>query len=344
MIELGEGDRVLVTRLDYLGDVILSLPLVDAIRERHPGIELDYLTREPAASLLHGDPRFARVIRAERNSGIAHSLGLVRALRKRRYRATIDLYSNPRSAWLSFLSGAPVRIGGDRRGRRHLYTHPTNVPRTVRPASEHHTHFGAPLDVAGPSRKPRIDVTPNERESATRLLGVAETGAPLVTLHPGGKWAVKRWPTESFAKLARRCVEDLGARVTVLTGPDEAVHTDALRAALGDTAAYLDPLPIRTVAAVLAQSDVVVACDGGVMHLSVAVGAPTVGVFGSSEPDVWFPYESHGPYRAAVVDLPCRPCHRHECPLGHTDCLNALTPDAVFELVREVYALPQEKQ
>ncbi|HET6350108.1 MAG TPA: hypothetical protein VFH88_13595, partial [Candidatus Krumholzibacteria bacterium] len=125
-IALRAGDRVLVTRLNYLGDVVLSLPMVDALRHAHPGIEIDYLTREPAATLLRGDTRFAHVIPLR--DGLVHAAKTIAFLRRRRYAAVIDLYSNPRSAWLSWLSGAPVRIGGNRRGRRHLYTHPVTVP------------------------------------------------------------------------------------------------------------------------------------------------------------------------------------------------------------------------
>lgn len=328
------GDRVLVTRLDYLGDVVLSLPLVDAIRREIPGVVVDYLARRPGADLLEGDDRFERVFALDRNDGVAASARLVTALRRRRYRAVVDLYSNPRSAWLSWLTGAPTRVGSDRRGRRHLYTHALRVKPSVRSATAHHLAFGAPLGVHGEGGpgKPSIVARESERTEARRILAGAgvEPGARVVGIHPGGKWSVKRWPTGSFAALVRAARERLGAAVVVFTGPGEPEHTEALRAVVGDGVGYLDVLPIRTVAAVLSELDAMVACDGGVMHVSVAVGTPTVGVFGSSEPEIWFPYEGLGPYRAAYLPLECRPCHRHECPLGHTRCLNALEPEQVF--------------
>lgn len=91
MATLREGDRVLVTRLDYLGDVITSLPLVDAIKSRHPGIEVDYLTRRPAYDLLCGDSRFARVFEQDRGAGLAGTVRLINALRRRRYKVVVDL-------------------------------------------------------------------------------------------------------------------------------------------------------------------------------------------------------------------------------------------------------------
>jgi lipopolysaccharide heptosyltransferase II len=340
---LEPGDRVLVTRLDYLGDVVLSLPLVDALAARWPGIEIDYLTRSPAADLLAGEThagRISRVFTLERGGGFMDSLRLIRALRRRRYRAVIDLYSNPRSAWLSWFTGARVRVGGDRRGRRHLYTHPMRVGAEVRAATAHHLSYGAPLGVKAEATRPVLHIGAEEAEGARAALRAAgvDTGTqrPLVGIHPGGKWSVKRWPTEKFAGLVSLLRSRMNAEVVVFTGPGEEMHTHALRAAVGDGVHYLDVMPIRDLAAVVSVLDAMVACDGGVMHVAVACGTPTVGIFGSAEPEVWFPYQGLGPFKAAFKPLPCRPCHRHECPLGHTDCLNGLHADRVFEDVSAV--------
>ncbi len=336
-LSLGRGDRVLVSRLNYLGDVVLSLPLVDALRTRWPGVEIDYLTRRPAADLLAGDARFARVWTLE--NGASNALARVRSLRARRYRAVIDLYSNPRSAWLAWFTGAPIRIGGDRRGRRRLYTHPVRVPRDVRRVTDVFLHYGVPLGI-DPSRAaaaPSLRVTREEFDAVgARLAGSGAKTRPLIGIHPGGKWSVKRWPTEKFVELIARLDSALGADAVVFTGPDEPEATERVRARVGERARYLDVLPIRSVAAAISHLDAMVACDGGIMHLAAATGTPTVGIFGSSEPSVWFPYGEYGPYRAAYIDVECRPCHRHECPLGHTRCLNDLSADAVVDAVREV--------
>ena len=338
---LRAGDRVLVTRLDYLGDVILSLPLVDAIRAHAPGVEVDYLSRRPGADLLAGDARFARVWALERGAGLAASLRLLHSLRERRYRAVIDLYANPRSAWLSLLSGAPVRVGTRRRARRRMYTHSVEPPPDVRAVTEQNLLHGAPIGVAASATKPSLALSDAERDRArARLAGVrAGRGSPLVGVHPGGKWEVKRWGPASFAALAALARERLGASVVVLIGPGEEVHAARLREAAGESVAYLPVMPVRETAAVIAELDAMVVSDGGVAHLAVAVGTPTVAVFGSAEPDVWFPYEAFGPYRAALVPLQCRPCHAHVCPLGHTRCLTGLASEDVFGRLCEVLAL-----
>ena len=334
--QLTAGDRVLVTRLDYLGDVILSLPLVDAIHERYPGVSIDYLTRKPAADLLAGDNRFEKVFAQE--PGVSQWLRLVRTLRERRYHAVIDLYSNPRSAWLCWLTRAAVRVGADRRGRRHLYTHPTRVPDHIRSATEFHVHYGRPLGIESEPGKPKVIVAAEDRSRAQAALRVAglKAGGRVICIHPGGKWAVKRWPAGRFARLAIRIRDELDCAVVVLSGPGEEEHTREVSARAAGSVVTLPVLPIRTVAGVVEQMDAVVACDGGIMHLSAGVGTPTVGIFGSAEHEVWFPYRPFGPYRPAFVDVDCRPCHRHICPLGHTNCLNGLGEDAVLAEVVEV--------
>jgi len=338
---LEAGGRILVTRLQYLGDAILTLPLVDAIRERFPQAEVDYMCRRPASELFKRDPRFDRVFELRPQDGLAAGLQLVRRLRERRYDAVIDLYANPRSAWLSRLTGAGVRIGSDRRGRRRLYTHPVSVPHDVRSAMAHHLAHAKILDVTADERKPVVTLAPDEVELARGLLEAVgvETrrpNRPRIGLHPGGKWEVKRWPAPAFAELAGLLAEQWDSTVVVFTGPGEEGYTQMLRERVGAAAAFLPELPVRAAASVLSLLDGMVVSDGGVMHLSVAVGTPTVGIFGSAEPDIWFPYEKFGPYAPLSVPMECRPCHQHVCPLGHTDCLNRITPDLVADALRRV--------
>ena len=346
---LEDGGRILITRLQYLGDVILTLPVIDAIRARFPTAEIDYLCRPPASDLLRGDARFSRVFDLQLDGKPGASFRLARRLRERRYAAVVDLYSNPRSAWLTRLTGSPMRIGADLRGRRLLYTHTVSVPIQVRSATSHHMKFVEPLIGSVEPGKPVLAPSEREIESARDLLGqlgieTRRPDGPRIGIHPGGKWEVKRWPAGAFAEMTGILKRDWNADVVAFSGPGDSAHTNKLREAAGDTVVILPELPVRSVAAVLSLLDGMVVSDGGVMHLSVAVGTPTVGIFGSAEPDIWFPYESFGPYAVAAIELECRPCHRHRCPLGHTDCLNRLTPEIVLGKLRDVLGRPAEWQ
>ncbi|MEJ2721941.1 MAG: glycosyltransferase family 9 protein, partial [bacterium] len=303
--------------------------------------EIDYLARGAGADVLRGEPVFGRVFRLpEKNEGRAAMWRLIRDLRGRRYAAAVDFYSNPRSALLVRLTGARMRIGGDRRVRRRLYTHPMTIPPGVRRATDHHLSYLRPLGVTaeppGPV-KPALRISDSERESAGAVLRSAgiDSARPTVGVHPGGKWMVKRWPTDKFAELIER-LGSHGLQIVVLIGPGEEIYQSKLRGMVGDRAVYLPTLPIRETAAVIDSLDGMVVCDGGIMHISVAVDTPTVGIFGSAEPDIWFPYEDFGPFTPAFVDIECRPCHRHEC--DHISCLRGLNAETVEERLRGVMA------
>ncbi len=335
--ELEAGGRILVSRLQYLGDVILTLPLVDALRRRFPDAEIDYLSRGPGAEVLEGEPSLNAVFRVPGGGDVrGATVKLVRDLRRRKYAASIDLYSNSRSALLTWLSGAKLRVGEARRGRRHLYTHATESPNGVRSAIDFHLHFGRSLGIDTTPVRPSLTITEVEsskaREELTSL-GIMDH-RPVVGVHPGGKWEVKRWPTASFVQLVERLTRHDGMQVVVFCGQGEETYRDAVEERVGDKATYLPTRPVRQTAAVIGALDGMVVCDGGVMHIAVAVGTPTVGIFGSSEPDIWFPYETFGPYVPAIVPISCRPCHSHFC--DHLSCLHRLTVHDVEEKLLDV--------
>ena len=328
--ELEAGGRILVSRLQYLGDVILTLPMVGLLRERFPSAKIDYLARGEAADILVGERMFDRVFRMpDDGDGLRSTWLQLRELRDRKYSLAIDLYSNPRSAIALRLSGATMRVGEARRVRGRLYTHRLRVPDRIRTATRFHIEHIKPLGIDGPESKPSLTMSAVEREralSTLRQIGV-DLDAPVVGIHPGGKWEVKRWPVDYFASLAERMIDGYGMQILVMHGPGEEVYRDQLAAQVEDRARYLPTLPIRHTAAIIEALDAVVVNDGGIMHVAVAVGTPTVGVFGSSEPDVWFPYEAYGPYVPAYVPITCRPCHSHVC--SHISCLRKVTADMV---------------
>jgi lipopolysaccharide heptosyltransferase II len=335
--QLSSGGRILVSRLQYLGDVVLTLPVVTVLKSHFPSCEIDYLAKRPGAELLRGEADISIVHRIpDPGEGPSATLRLIGRLRERRYQVAIDFLSNPRSALLIFLSGASTRIGGTRRFRRHLYTHSVNVPAGVRSAVSHHLYSLRVLNIDTAPVKPRLTITPAESRAALELLskmGVKES-ACKIGIHPGGKWQVKRWPPEKFASLARRLRQRMGVEIVVLQGPGEGEYSDRLRVLLHDEAVFLPELSVRDAAAVMSRLDAGVYCDGGAMHVSVAVGTPTVGIFGSSEPDVWFTYEEYGGYRPAFLPIECRPCHMHTC--DHVKCLNGLAVETVEKAVLDV--------
>jgi ADP-heptose:LPS heptosyltransferase len=234
-----------------------------------------------------------------------------------RFDVAIDLFYNPRSANILFLSGIPVRVGGGRKWRRRLYTHIFDPRGAEGGAIGHHLAAVSALGCEPEYHPTRMFLTDKERAGGKDAAAGAFGGvmpARTVAMHPGGTWPAKRWDPSSFAALADLVSERFGARALLLTGPGQEEISRQVASRAGSGPAVLPVMPIREAASVMAACSAVVANDGGVMHAAVALGLPTVGIFGPTEPEIWFPYTGKGPWEVVTSGAPCAPCHLHECP------------------------------
>ncbi|MCK4235664.1 MAG: glycosyltransferase family 9 protein, partial [Candidatus Krumholzibacteria bacterium] len=266
------------------------------------------------------------------------SVRTIRRLRSIGFIAALDLFYNPRSAMLLFLSGIPIRVGGNRRWRRSLYTETFSVPRDIRSALSHHLF---PLGIFGADTSedlPHMYLRESERDRGAevieRTVGRYNGNRPIIAFHPGGTWPSKRWAPESFARLAIKLKKQFDAVILIIAGSGEEAIGKAVRDKAGGDVFILPLQPIRTLASVLDHCAAVVANDGGVLHLTVGLGRPVVGIFGPTEPDIWFPYEGKGPFVLVTLNESCAPCHHHYCE--DMRCLSGIEPDRVLSKVEEL--------
>ncbi len=302
--------RILVTRLRYLGDVILTTPVIDALRDCFPEAEIWYMAEPPHSSILENHPGLTGVIE------VGGTLSTIRKLRKLRFAAAIDLFYNPRSANILRLSNIPVRIGGGRKWRRRLYTHIFEADRSVRNAISQHLAAVRVLGCEAVVRRPRICLGAAELESGRESVEEAFDGqmpGRVAAFQAGGTWPAKRWHVSSFAALVSTVGERFGARVLLISGPGQESVSEQVVSLSGGSAVMMPVLPIRQASAAIAACGALVANDGGVMHAGVALGMPTVGIFGPTEREMWFPYAGMGPFEVITSGAECAPCDLHEC-------------------------------
>src|SRR6266850_2010197 len=181
--------RVLLVRPRFLGDICLTLPALDAVRRAAPGARVAYLVERESAPLLEGDPRVDELIVTERHAGPQVAWSLARRLRAFGPDLAIDFFCNPRTAILSFLSGARTRVGYANKGwRSALYTHHSR-PRTLSAVGFHLASLAA-LGWPTGADVPRLHIGATARaeaDAALARLGVPR-GARLLGLHPGARW------------------------------------------------------------------------------------------------------------------------------------------------------------
>ncbi len=360
----------LVTRLRYLGDIVMSTVVLRVLRCGDPDLDLGFLCERPGAPLLAGHPDLSRLhvldsrrrgsdAAARRDAdGVPGSGGgfWTRAgeLRRHSYDLGVDLLFNPRSAWLMRLSGCRYRIGGDRGWRRRLFTHPVNAPA---PGTDPDFCHAAPgglgehlgrlfplrhatsglsfrdwyLDTFPEGLAPRL-ATAAPTPAASRALSAlgVAPGEGYTLLLPGATWPSKAWPAVHWGRLATELPAAGHAPVVMLPPPDGGA---AYREALSG-AGCLPPLPLADALSVVAGCDLVVTVDGGLMHAAVALGRPTVALLGPTDPEPWFPYAGFGPYRALCTRPDCHPCDLHHCDAFV--CLPDLSPERVLETVADL--------
>ena len=339
------GAASLVVQTSFLGDVVLTTPLLRELAGRGP---VDVVVRPDAAPILAGHPDVRRVVVYDKRGRDAGLGGLWRLARRLRaggpYAAAYLAQGSPRSAALALLAGCGGRVGFDTsRQARPLYT------RVVRFRRERH-HAERLWALACPDGepsseaiRPRLYPGAAERVAADGVLaplaaGVA-AGGGFVAVAPGSVWATKRWPF--YPALGA----DLAGEwpVVVVGGPSDRELATAVVAACppGRALDATGRLSLLASAELLARARLLVTNDSAPLHLASAVGTPTLAVFGPTVPAFGFGPLAPGSATSGVDDLACRPCDAHGprvCPLGHWRCMREQEPARLAARARAVLA------
>jgi heptosyltransferase II len=330
--------RALVIPTAFLGDVVLTTPLLSALAEQHGPV--DVVTTPGAASLLASHPAVRQVIEYDKRGadrGVAGLRRLAAALREAGYSRAYLPHRSWRSAALALLARIPERIGFADAPAALTYTE-----RVARARTGHETERLLALvpraAAASPSRDEAhpvsLALTGADRGAADAWLRTAGVEGRFVAVAPGSIWGTKRWPY--YAELASR----LALPIVVVGGPDDAELADTIVAAAPERVrSAAGRLTLRASAALIERAAVLVTNDSAPLHLATAVRTPIVAIFGPTVPE--FGFGPIGPHDQVlgVTGLPCRPCSTHGpqvCPLGHHRCMRELDPSIVLDAVRAV--------
>jgi len=333
----------LVIQTSFLGDTVLTTPLIAELAMRGP---VDVLTTPAAAPLLANSPHIRTLHVYDKRGADAGASGLkhladrlregVRA-RGHAHRIAYLAQGSLRSGALAALAGYDERIGFHDAAGRMFYTQ-----RVIRREDRHHAErlwrlaFPSNPGVEPPdgALRPHLYPGAGERIIVDALLGFA--GEPFLAFAPGSVWATKRWPYYSmFAKrLAPRHL------IVVVGGPDDTPLAREIvdAAPSGRVIDATGRLSLLASAELIGRARALVTNDSSPQHLASAMNTPTITIFGPTVPAFGFgPLAPHS-REAELTSLPCRPCHHHgppTCPLTHWKCMQDLNPDYVAELVEQ---------
>ena len=343
---LSNIDKILVIRVDGIGDLLNTTPAIALLRENYPSAEITVLARPLNAPVLVGNPDVDRILifdRSGKHRGIFARLQFYRALRRERFQLVVAMQTAMWSHLVAFLSGAQHRLGRYQKRFRRTLTHAWRGK--YRKGETHEVDRNLELvrlicNGEG-NRQLVFHLLPDELAAAEARVAAWGIGSDafLVGIHPGGSSFDKRWPEKQYAELADRLVQHHNATILLLRGPEETELVQNIQDAMRSRAIPYAPETIRELGALLSCCDLVVCNDSGPMHLAAALDVPIVAIFGPTDHVAWHPMSEN----AAIVrrDMPCWPCSAHKCKIGW-ECTKKLRIEPVWDVTRRTVEANQK--
>jgi heptosyltransferase II len=330
---------ILVVPYMWIGDFVRCHSVVQLLRTRFPERPVDMLSTTLCAPLADYMPGLRKAIVVDlprKRVGLSQHRVLGRRLQSEGYGAALVMPRTWKAALAPFFAGIPERTGFVGEARfvllNDLRFGEQSLPRMVDRCCALALPRGADLPEAWPM--PRLDVPTAEVAAWRARRGLADD-RPAVALAPGAVGPSKRWPAAAYAALTRHLAAD-GVAVWVLGGPDEKPLATEI---IGATPARdLTGPDLRDAILALASASAAVSNDSGLLHVAAALGTPAVGIFGPTSPWHWAPLSPLAATMEMKGELPCRPCHKPVCRLGHHRCMRDIAPEEVLAATRRALA------
>lgn len=334
--------KIVVRGANWIGDSVMSVPALRALRQLFPDDEIALHTRSWAEGIFRDADFIDRILTYERpESSLKEVMGQARALKNERFDLAIIFPNSFASALTARFAGIPRRFGFSKEGRRLVLTDPVPIPEWK--STRHEAYYYLELvravenGVLGTDSSARYETTTDlpvsdERQADTRDFltrkGV-DLSRPIVALGPGSTNSMaKRWPFERFATVADLLHKEKAANIILLGGPDDvevAAKISAMsRASLLDLTAKTS---LGDAADILSVCDLMISNDMGLAHLAPAVGTATLVIFGPTNPVTTRPFSELA--EVLRVEVECSPCMLRECPIDHR-CMERVTVEQVF--------------
>ena len=348
-------------RFSSIGDIILTTPLIEAVKKTHPGIIIDYLTLSEYASLVKYNPHIDNLITINRDRGLSESIRQALELRKRNYKYLFDLHRSTRSMIFRFLMNDKNHFALNKRYVKRFLLTNFRINLYKKPLSVVNRYFDVAKVLNVPeSGRAGIWISPEELSIVAgkiKMIINAEIiinkidkgnikidknilkikGRKIISFMPFAKWKTKEWGDEKFIELGKRIGREIDADILILGGMADKERAQAIAREIGGRAkTAAGKFALLETAVALSISDTLVTNDTGVMHLGGAVCIPVVSIFGSTTEELgFFPYSTKG--TVLQTEAVCRPCTAKgltKCPKGHFACMENISVDEVYNAVK----------
>jgi heptosyltransferase I len=343
--------RILIVRLSAHGDVLHTLPLLNALKQNWPQLEIGWLTEPSALPFLQNHPLIERLHVAQRPHWlkalrdprqwptVKSEIGaFISALRDSNYEASLDVQGLLKSAVWPWLAGIPIRAGyqATREWADRFYTHtlpPMNLRDPSTLAVQRYLDFARAMG-AVVEHPQFILPSPSNKDQANAdalLASIPDANRPMVVIAPFTRWPSKHWEADYWTPLLAKLLK-LGAQPVLIGGRDDQIATEEILSSLSSQEQnqilnLVGKTDWGSLPVIIAKGSLLIGSDSAPLHLSDALGKPVIGLYGPTAPGRTGPTGSD--HTILSTDLPCQPCFSRHCRIRTHDCMKQLTPDIV---------------
>jgi len=338
-IQIPKYGKILIVRLDRIGDVLLSTPVIKALRDAYPESHIAFMVRPYTRDIVEGNPYLNEVIiydKAGSEKGIVGTIKFAKMLKSMKFDVAMILHPTSRTNLVTFLAGIPQRIGFDRKWGVLLSK---KIPHTKQFGLKHEIDYTlgilGSIGIETRDRSLYMPIKRSSEESVAAIFRMSGIGMDdiVVTINPGASCPSKRWRAEKFAGVANGLIEKHKVKIVIISDKIDRIFGDKMASLVkaeclnlcGDTT-------ISDIASVLRRTDLLISNDSGPVHIACAVGTPVISIFGRSDrglsPQRWGPSGD----KSVVLhkDVGCDICLAHNCKNGFK-CLEAVSISDVVD-------------
>jgi lipopolysaccharide heptosyltransferase II len=339
-VKLKGREKFLIVRTDRIGDVVLSLPVLEAIKRKYPDSQVTMLVSSYTRDLLLNNPWVDETI-IDEQAGLGQFYRLARLIREGKFDVAVLLRPTLRLALLLFLSRIKVRIGTGYRAYQVLFNYKIYQHRKTieRHELEYNLDMLAPLGISSEGSVPRIFLSAEEGKSSRRMLEDLNVNPQdtKIVIHPGSGHSSLNYPLEKLALLADKLIEGFSARIVLTGSKKESDISEKLKGSMVNQPIDLTgKTDLRALCALLNAADLFISSSTGPMHVAAALGTPVVALFSPlfvASPKRWGPYgEEHEVVLPPVST--CYKCEPEKC--SYFNCMDMIEPDEILSRVKNI--------
>lgn len=324
--------KILCIKPRGIGDIILSTIILENLHSHFPGVKIDYLTETFAKDSLKNNPLVDKTLTMQNKE---FPLKVALRIRREKYDLIIDLWCNPRSAQITFLSGVKYRLGFAYRGRKWAYNLHATSGRGNYHSAEHNLELLKSLNVPIISKKIHFYINEEDNKFGKEFVeSKFSKGTFIFGIIPSGGWNSKRCDAEKWVEICKIILQKYSVKFLILWGPGDENDATFIKQKFPKYTELAPTTSIGQLAGIINNCNFILANDSGPMHISVVLHKPTLGIFGPTDPAKHGPYSETSSY-IINEDLFCIKCNLRECKYHH-ECFFQLSNEKILQKINDL--------